>query len=150
MAEVEEEINDFRAKFETTKEAFTAFARDFSGQEAALPEASSREEDEASEVKAEVEEPPTEETVEPEIEEEEPEMAEGEAEATKPEAETTEAGEEESGSEEGVPEDMVQCLVCGEYYQAITEPHLQTHDMTIQEYRQEYDEDETLRPDDKA
>lgn len=31
--------------------------------------------------------------------------------------------------------------MCGEYYQAITEPHLQTHDMTIQEYRDEYGED---------
>ncbi|ESS11772.1 MAG: hypothetical protein A07HR60_01831 [uncultured archaeon A07HR60] len=43
---------------------------------------------------------------------------------------------------------MVQCNVCDEYYQAITQPHLQTHDMTIQDYREEYGEDVPLRPDD--
>jgi len=47
-----------------------------------------------------------------------------------------------------VADGLVQCLVCGEYYQAITEPHLQTHDMTIQDYRDEYGEDVPLRPDD--
>lgn len=47
-----------------------------------------------------------------------------------------------------VADGLVQCLICGEYYQAITEPHLQTHDMTIQDYRDEYGEDVPLRPDD--
>jgi ROS/MUCR transcriptional regulator protein. len=46
-------------------------------------------------------------------------------------------------------DDVVQCLVCEEYYQAITEPHLQTHGMTIAEYRDEHGEDVPLRPDDK-
>lgn len=52
--------------------------------------------------------------------------------------------------EDDTPEDMVQCRVCEEYYQAITEPHLQTHEMTIDGYRDEYGEDVPLRPDDHA
>ncbi|ADQ68792.1 ROS/MUCR transcriptional regulator protein (plasmid) [Halogeometricum borinquense DSM 11551] len=66
------------------------------------------------------------------------------------EAENAVEEDEETEADEDAPEGMIQCLVCGEYYQAITEPHLQTHDMTIQEYREEYGEDMPLRPDDKA
>jgi|APHM01.1.fsa_nt_gi ROS/MUCR transcriptional regulator protein./Halobacterial gas vesicle protein C (GVPC) repeat. len=45
-----------------------------------------------------------------------------------------------------VSDGMVRCLVCAEYYQAITEPHLQTHDMSIEDYRKEYGEKVPLRP----
>jgi predicted transcriptional regulator len=47
------------------------------------------------------------------------------------------------------PADKVECLVCGEHYNAITHPHLQTHDMTIEEYREEFGEDVPLRPDER-
>ena len=47
------------------------------------------------------------------------------------------------------PDGMVTCRVCGEHYHAITEPHLQTHGMSIQDYRAEYGEDVPLRPDDE-
>jgi predicted transcriptional regulator len=93
---------------------------------------------------------------------EEFEVTESDVEATAAEtademqAETTEEVEEQSATEEAfetedeAPEDMIQCKVCGEYYHAITEPHLQTHDMTIQEYRGEYGEDVSLRPEDES
>ena len=45
-----------------------------------------------------------------------------------------------------VHEDMVACQVCGEYYQAITESHLQTHDMSMQEYKDEHGPDATIYP----
>lgn len=43
-------------------------------------------------------------------------------------------------------EDMIPCRICGEHYKAITEPHLQTHDYTITEYRDEFGEGVPLRP----
>lgn len=43
-------------------------------------------------------------------------------------------------------EDMIPCRICGEHYKAITDPHLQTHDYTIAEYRDEFGEDVPLRP----
>lgn len=52
-------------------------------------------------------------------------------------------------STEAEPEDMVMCKICGEYFKAITEPHLQTHDLTIEKYRDEYGEDVPLRPKEK-
>ena len=61
---------------------------------------------------------------------------------------TVEADDGDDDEVNPVADGLVQCLVCGEYYQAITEPHLQTHDMTIQDYRDEYGEDVPLRPDD--
>ncbi len=56
--------------------------------------------------------------------------------------------DEESGSqdEEGAPEDMVKCLTCGEYYQAITESHLQTHELSMEEYKEEHGPDVALFP----
>lgn len=50
---------------------------------------------------------------------------------------------------ESQPNDMISCEVCGEYYKAITEPHLQTHGMTIDDYREEFGEDAPLRPGDQ-
>ena len=41
---------------------------------------------------------------------------------------------------------MIECAVCGEYYQAITESHLQTHGMSMDEYKSEYGPDVTLYP----
>lgn len=60
-----------------------------------------------------------------------------------------EATEETTAGEipDDVPEDKVACRVCGDVYNAITHPHLQTHDMTIAEYREEFGEDVPLRPD---
>lgn len=56
--------------------------------------------------------------------------------------------EEVSGAdaEDSTPNDMVACLVCGEYYQAITESHLQTHDMSMAAYKEEFGEDVPLYP----
>lgn len=48
---------------------------------------------------------------------------------------------------EDVPDDKVACRVCGNVFNAITHPHLQTHDMTVAEYREEFGEDVPLRPD---
>jgi predicted transcriptional regulator len=56
----------------------------------------------------------------------------------------------ESTTKTDVPADKVECLVCGEYFDAITHPHLQTHDMTIEKYREEFGEDVALRPDERA
>lgn len=83
-------------------------------------------------------------------------MSEGLGEATAAPSETAaeiteiEITEAESGTEdpvESAPEGKVECLVCGEYFSAITYPHLQTHDMTIEEYREEFGTDVPLRPD---
>lgn len=41
--------------------------------------------------------------------------------------------------------DTVRCQVCGERYGAITDSHLQTHDLTIEEYKDTYGEDAPLR-----
>ena len=53
----------------------------------------------------------------------------------------------ESGTDDDdTPEGMVECLECGEYYQAITESHLQTHGMTMDEYRAEHGDGVELYP----
>ena len=57
-------------------------------------------------------------------------------------------GSHSAGDDEVEPEDGVECLECGEYYQAITDSHLRTHDMTLDEYRDEYGDDVPLRPED--
>ncbi|MEZ3164917.1 gas vesicle protein GvpC [Halorubrum sp. RMP-47] len=68
---------------------------------------------------------------------------------------TADSGEDDSAGDstavdvDPVSEGMVRCLICDEYYQAITEPHLQTHDMSIQDYRKEYGEEVPLRPENK-
>jgi hypothetical protein len=54
----------------------------------------------------------------------------------------------DSGTEE-IPDDEVVCRVCGDSFAAITHPHLQTHDMTIAEYREEFGEDVSLRPEEE-
>lgn len=59
----------------------------------------------------------------------------------------SEEATDEAKAETAVPEDKVECLVCGDYYNAITHPHLQTHDMTIEAYREEFGDDVPLRPD---
>lgn len=53
----------------------------------------------------------------------------------------------ESAESETAPDGEVTCRVCGDSFAAITHPHLQTHDMTISEYRAEYGDDVLLRPD---
>ncbi len=52
----------------------------------------------------------------------------------------------ESQDSGGAPEDMVKCLTCGEYYQAITESHLQTHELSMEEYKEEHGPDVALFP----
>jgi hypothetical protein len=47
-----------------------------------------------------------------------------------------------------VPADEVRCRVCDETFGAITYSHLQTHDMSIDEYTAEF-EDAPLRPEDR-
>jgi len=42
--------------------------------------------------------------------------------------------------------DTVTCRVCGQRYKVITASHLRTHDMTTEEYREEFGEDVALRP----
>ena len=63
------------------------------------------------------------------------------------------AGSQAQGAEaipveegEDPPADAVQCRICGEYFNAITESHLRMHDTTIEEYRGEFGEDVPLRP----
>ncbi|MFB6167700.1 MAG: MucR family transcriptional regulator [Haloferacaceae archaeon] len=62
-----------------------------------------------------------------------------------PTAETVPESDDATADDE-IQEDMVGCQVCGEYYQAITESHLQTHDMSMQEYKDEYGPDATIYP----
>jgi len=63
-------------------------------------------------------------------------------------------GEEESPDEgspdaAGVPADEVRCRVCGDTFGAITYSHLQTHDMSVDEYVEEFGEETPLRPEDR-
>jgi len=57
--------------------------------------------------------------------------------------------DESETADSSVPVDEVRCRVCDESFGAITYSHLQTHDMTIEEYTEEYGEDVPLRPDDR-
>lgn len=51
-------------------------------------------------------------------------------------------------STEAAPEDgKVRCRLCNETFAAITHSHLQTHEMSVTEYRTEFGEDVPLRPD---
>lgn len=43
-------------------------------------------------------------------------------------------------------EETVTCRVCGKQYKAITVSHVRTHDMSIEEYRDEFGSDVTLWP----
>lgn len=56
--------------------------------------------------------------------------------------------EDEVSERDPVPADEVRCRVCGESFGAITHSHLQTHDMTISAYTEEF-EDAPLRPDEE-
>lgn len=51
----------------------------------------------------------------------------------------SDSDESRDGDGEGV-----RCRVCDERYEAITPSHLATHDMTVEEYRERYDEDAVL------
>lgn len=62
-------------------------------------------------------------------------------------AETTAEHDAESVETDDVPADEVACRVCGDTFGAITYSHLQTHDLTIAGYREEFGEDVPLRPD---
>jgi hypothetical protein len=162
VEEFRREIDDVRAEFETTENAFAAFAREFYGGEAAGTGSTRETEADAEPGNAEADAgtPGDEEAVELEVGE--PEHGSTEPEVEQPDAgagESEGAGEAEAAEKEpqtdreeaeGTREDMVRCRVCGEYYQAITEPHLQTHDMSIQEYREEYGDGVPLRPDDQS
>lgn len=53
-----------------------------------------------------------------------------------------------SDASDEAPAGKVECRVCGGYYKAITHPHLQTHDMTVEEYRERFGQDAPLRPED--
>lgn len=53
---------------------------------------------------------------------------------------------DDATADDEIHEDVVECRVCGEYYQAITESHLQTHDMSMQEYRDEHGPDANIYP----
>ncbi|AFK19401.1 gas vesicle protein GvpC [Haloferax mediterranei ATCC 33500] len=168
IAAFQREMGDYRKAFETTEEAFASFARDFYGQGAApmATPLNNAAETAVTGTETEVDIPPIEDSVEPDGEDEDSKADDVEAEAEVETVEMEFGAEMDTEADEDVqsesvreddqflddetPEDMVQCLVCGEYYQAITEPHLQTHDMTIKKYREEYGEDVPLRPDDKA
>lgn len=167
------EIDNVRAEFETTEDAFAAFGREFYRQsdtgEQLPPEEAEVDPEREDKAEANLEEPDAEteknkspaeapesesspESVTIEVGSESPETAEADdeqPEAADDEPEATETAEANGDTtvEAETADDMVECLICGEYYQAITEPHLQTHDMTIQEYRDEYGEDVQLRPD---
>jgi predicted transcriptional regulator len=57
-------------------------------------------------------------------------------------AETTaDAEEEETTAEEEITDGSVHCRVCENSYDAITHSHLQTHGMTVEEYRAEFGSD---------
>jgi chromosome segregation ATPase len=154
------EIDNVSEEFKTTEDTFATFVREFYGQTDTGDQLSHKEDDLESKREDGSKAAPEEPDAEPE---ESGPPAESPAIEPSPEAEDVDdeplktADDEPEDAETSVnddttidvetPGDMVECLVCGEYYQAITEPHLQTHDMTIQEYRDEYGDDVQLRPD---
>lgn len=71
--------------------------------------------------------------------------AEGAEEASEVGAEAT---SEKESAEESLADDEVRCRVCGDTFGAITHSHLQTHDMTLDAYTDEF-ADAPLRPEDR-
>lgn len=70
-----------------------------------------------------------------------------ETETAASDAETPDEHETDTAETDDVPADEVACRVCGDTFGAITYSHLQTHDLTIAGYREEFGEDVPLRPD---
>ncbi|MFQ3294841.1 MAG: hypothetical protein ACI8VE_001922, partial [Natrialbaceae archaeon] len=147
-------VDEFVEETDASRAAFEAYVRTFYGFEAAEtstgPDAEEETEEEADDEAADPAEEESEDT------DEAAEPAEEESDEPETESETSFGGsvddfqaESEPEEPDEGPEDMVECRVCGEYYQAITEPHLRTHDMTIDEYREEYGDDVPLRPDEE-
>lgn len=162
--EFQETIETFRAQFATTEAEFSAYVQEFYGADTTGDESTSGQ-DENAEPTAQNE---SDDAVSVDISDddsasESPPANKGSTEDDLNSADDTSGPTEDSESTEDtttetgygtdytvepVSDGLVQCLVCSEYYQAITEPHLQTHDMSIQDYRDEYGEDVPLRPDD--